>query len=102
MGKRKRAHQVAGNAGENKEASSSQTVLGPTHGQVHELMPQVQFAREKFDLTFDLEPAKAEAPLSPKGACKRLLRPYITVPSLSGAIRLDDSLPCPRACWKAS
>lgn len=99
MGKRKRAHQVAENAGENKEAL---TVLGPAYGQVHELMPQVQFVPKKSDLTFDLEPAKAETPLSSTSACKCLLRPYFTVSSLSGAIRLDDSLPCSRACWKAS
>lgn len=44
MGKRKRAHQVAENAGENKEASRVLAVLGPAYGQVHELMPQVQIA----------------------------------------------------------
>lgn len=42
MGKRKRAHQIAGNEGENKGASSTQAVLGPAYGQVHELMPQVR------------------------------------------------------------
>jgi len=102
MGKRKRPHQVAENAGESKEASSAQGVVGPAYGQVHELMPQVRLLRENFDLTFDLELAKAETPLSPKSSCKRLLRPYFAVSSLSGAVRLDDSLPRPRACWKAS
>src|SRR5258706_12873158 len=102
MGKRKRAHQVAENAGENKEASCALAVLGPAYGQVHELMPQVQFVPQKSDFTFDLEPAKSEAPLSPKSACKCLFRPYFTVSSLSGAFRLADSLPCPRACRKAS
>ena len=80
MGKRKRAQQVSENVGENKEA------LGPAYGQVHELMPQVQFLPQKSDLTFDLDPAKAETPLSPTSACKCLLRPYFTVSSLSGAI----------------
>jgi len=102
MGKRKRAHQVAENVGDNKEASCAQAMLGPAYGQVHELMPQVRFVPQKFDLTFDPEFAKAETPLSPTSACKRLLRPYFTVSSLSGAIRLDHSLPCPSACWKAS
>jgi hypothetical protein len=91
MGKRRRAHQVAENAGENEEASCAHAVLG----QVHELMPQVQVVPQKSDLTFDLEPAMAETSLSSTSACKCLLRPYFTVSSLSGAIRLDDSLPCP-------
>jgi hypothetical protein len=84
-----------------KKQVRAQAVLGPAYGQVHELMPQVRIVPKKFDLTFDLEVARAETPLSPTSACKCLLRPYFTVSSLSGAIRLDDSLPCSRACWKA-
>jgi hypothetical protein len=101
MGKRKRPHQIADNAGENKERSTVQTVVGPAYGQVHELMPQVRLVPRKFDLNFDLGLAKAETPLSSKGACKRLLRPYFAVSSLPGALRLDDSLPSIGACWKA-
>ena len=102
MGKRRRADQVAEHAGEHEGATCAQAMFGPGSGHVHELMPQVQFVPQQSDLTFDLESAKAETPLSPKSTCKCFLRPYFTVPSLSGAIRLDDSLPRLRACWKES
>lgn len=102
MGKRKRPHQVAGNARENKDASTVQAVAGPANGQVHELMPQVRLVPDQFDLTFDLELAKVETSLSPKSACKRLFRPYFAISSLPGAVRLDDLLPHLGACWKTN